>query len=249
MKTKTRHTHHPPTRHTEAENKADSPPHWQTQHVASSNFVQCPEQLLKRQARDSPDGGTPANTSHKRRVIGDFDDSANALWSPYEREAKSHDEARNQSLKDDMDRQDTKPPADPAQQTVYYLQQNVALLAQISQQLPPMLGSTCIAIGVRDYMHVFQRYSHPLKSARLRQYLCEGVEGWYMLFMAESVPALAHVPLFLFFLGLGDSLLDLNTTVGLTALFLPHSAVFSTFSLFLRQSSIHNHRIKTHSRH
>ena len=33
---------------------------------------------------------------------------------------------------------------------------------------------------VRDYMHVFQRYSDPLKSARLRQYLYEGSEGWYM---------------------------------------------------------------------
>ena len=36
-------------------------------------------------------------------MIGDFDDSANALWSLHEKEAKSHDEARIQSLKDDMD--------------------------------------------------------------------------------------------------------------------------------------------------
>jgi hypothetical protein len=41
--------------------------------------------------------------SYPRRMIGDFDDSANALWSLHEREAKSHDEARIQSLKDDMD--------------------------------------------------------------------------------------------------------------------------------------------------
>jgi len=141
--------------------------------------------------------------------------------------------------------------ADPAQQTVYYLQQNVALLAQISQQLssiapqvpipstppPPYptfipsssdirvnvywfmslifslsaaLLATLVQQWVRDYMHVFQRYSHPLKSARLRQYLYEGVEGWYMLIMADSVPALLHLSLFLFFLGLGDSLLNLK---------------------------------------
>jgi len=55
------------------------------------------------QPRDSTDGVTPANGSCARRMIGDFDDSANALWSLHEKEAKSHDEARIQSLKDDMD--------------------------------------------------------------------------------------------------------------------------------------------------
>jgi hypothetical protein len=36
-------------------------------------------------------------------MIGDFDDNANALWSLHLDEAKSHDEARIHSLKDDMD--------------------------------------------------------------------------------------------------------------------------------------------------
>jgi hypothetical protein len=36
-------------------------------------------------------------------MIGDFDDSANALWTLYGKEAKSHDEACIQTLKDDMD--------------------------------------------------------------------------------------------------------------------------------------------------
>ena len=36
-------------------------------------------------------------------MIGDFDDSANALWTLYGKEAKSHDEARIETLKDDMD--------------------------------------------------------------------------------------------------------------------------------------------------
>jgi hypothetical protein len=148
---------------------------------------------------------------------------------------------------------------DPAQQMVYYQQQNVALLAQISQQvafiapqvsipstLPPpypdfspspsdvrvnafwfmslvfslvaALLATLVQQWVRDYMHVFQRYSNPLKSARLRQYLYEGAEGWYMPVVAESVPGLIHVSLFLFFLGLGDSLLSIKTTVGVTSI-------------------------------
>ncbi len=141
---------------------------------------------------------------------------------------------------------------------VYYQQQNVALLAQISRQVssiapqvsipstsPPQyvfslnpsdvrvnvfwfmslvfsisaaLLATLVQQWVRDYMHVFQRYSNPLKSARLRQYLYEGAEGWYMPVVAESVPGLLHVSLFLFFLGLGDSLLAVHTTVGITTI-------------------------------
>jgi hypothetical protein len=148
---------------------------------------------------------------------------------------------------------------DPAQQMVYYQQQSIALLAQISKQvssiapqvsipstLPPpyptfspnpsdvrvnvfwfmslvfslfaALLATLVQQWVRDYMHVFQRYSNPLKSARLRQYLFEGAEGWYMPMVAESVPGLVHVSLFLFFIGLGDSLLSLNTTVGVSTI-------------------------------
>jgi hypothetical protein len=148
---------------------------------------------------------------------------------------------------------------DPAQQMVYYQQQIVALLAQISQQVSPIsphvsipsappqpyptfspnpsdvrvnafwfmslifslfaaLLATLVQQWVRDYMHVFQRYSNPLKSARLRQYLYEGAEGWYMPLVAESVPGLVHISLFLFFLGLGDSLLAINTTVGITTI-------------------------------
>ncbi len=36
-------------------------------------------------------------------MVGDFDDSANALWSLYEKEAKSHDEATVGTIKDDME--------------------------------------------------------------------------------------------------------------------------------------------------
>lgn len=36
-------------------------------------------------------------------MIGDFDGSANELWTLYGKEAKSHDEARIQTLKEDMD--------------------------------------------------------------------------------------------------------------------------------------------------
>jgi hypothetical protein len=69
---------------------------------------------------------------------------------------------------------------------------------------------------VRVYMHVFLRYSDPLKCARLRQYLHDGCEKWYMPIVAEAVPGLLHVSLFLFLVGLGDLVLNTNTIVGLS---------------------------------
>jgi hypothetical protein len=36
-------------------------------------------------------------------MIGDFDGSANALWSLYGKEAESNDKSRIQTLKEDMD--------------------------------------------------------------------------------------------------------------------------------------------------
>ena len=82
--------------------------------------------------------------------------------------------------------------------------------------LSAALLATLVQQWVRDYMHVFQRYSDPQKSARMRQYLNDGSEGWYMPIAAEAVPGLLHVSLFLFFAGLANSTLNINTTIGLS---------------------------------
>ena len=71
---------------------------------------------------------------------------------------------------------------------------------------------------VRKYMHVFKRYGDPLKSSRVRQYLYEGCEKWYMPRVAEVVPGFLHISLFLFFAGLGNSLLNINTKVALSTI-------------------------------
>jgi hypothetical protein len=145
----------------------------------------------------------------------------------------------------------------PQDQMVYYLQQNVAMLDQISRQIssiapqfsipsaPPdrfpafkplasdiivnvfwfmalvfslsaALLATLVQQWVRDYMYVFQRYSDPLKSARLRQYLYDGSKRLYMPLVAEAVPCLLHVSLFLFLVGLCDFVFNINTAVGLS---------------------------------
>ncbi|KAI9456386.1 hypothetical protein BJY52DRAFT_563763 [Lactarius psammicola] len=211
--------------------------------------------------------------SHKEHK--DFDDGANALWSLFAKQAKTHDEARFQSLVGDMDGvllfaglfsavltsflvqsiQKLRP--DPAQQSAYYQNQSLAMLALISQQIaangsqvpgpstppPPYLApkpsSSDILVNicwltslvcslsaallailiqqwVRSYMQVFQLYDHPLKRARFRQFFFEGAKG--MPTLAEAVPGLIHLSLFLFFIGLGDSMLDANATVGITTI-------------------------------
>jgi hypothetical protein len=84
--------------------------------------------------------------------------------------------------------------------------------------LSAALLATLVQQWVRDYMHVFQRYGDPLKSARIRQYLYEGCEGWYMPVVAEAVPGLLHVSVFLFFVGLANFVLNTNRTVGLSTI-------------------------------
>jgi uncharacterized protein DUF6535 len=69
---------------------------------------------------------------------------------------------------------------------------------------------------VRDYMKVFDRFSDPLKTARLRQYLYKGCKRLPMV--AEIVPGCLHVSLFLFFVRLGNSLFNINTTVGISTI-------------------------------
>ena len=94
---------------------------------------------------------------------------------------------------------------------------------------------------VRDYMLVFQRYDDPLKRARVRQYLYDGLKRGWMPGVAEAVPGFLHVSLFLFFAGLCNSVLNINTTVGIgTTVPIAISGllyIFTTFVPFFRPQS------------
>ncbi|KAH9969371.1 hypothetical protein BGW80DRAFT_1526119, partial [Lactifluus volemus] len=226
---------------------------------------------------DNPPTENAPEEGSSESAQGDFDEGANTLWTLYGKEAKEFDEAHIQTLKDDMDsillfaglfaatltgfiidaKQDLKPSV--GDQMVFYQQQNVAFLAQISQQIssiapqvvipsippPPYpdfhpsssallvnaswfmalvfsLFAALLAIlvqqWVRRYMRIFQQHNDPLKRARLRQYLHEGVEKWRMPLLAESVPSLFHTALALFFLGIAGSVWKFNTAVLLSAI-------------------------------
>jgi hypothetical protein len=53
--------------------------------------------------RPGPHDSSAEQEPQEIRMIGDFDGSANALWTLYRSEAKSHDESRILTLKNDMD--------------------------------------------------------------------------------------------------------------------------------------------------
>ena len=92
---------------------------------------------------------------------------------------------------------------------------NTCWFISLVSSLTAALLATLVQRWARYHMHVFQRYGHPLKIARIRQYLHEGVERWHMLAIAEAVPGLVHISLFLFFIGLADFLLNTHKTVGI----------------------------------
>jgi hypothetical protein len=110
------------------------------------------------------------------------------------------------------------PPFPPFSPLVSNVRVNVFWFMALVFSLLAALLAILVQQWVRNYMHVFQRYGDPLKSSRLRQYLYEGCDRWYMPRLAEAVPGFLHLSLSLFFAGLGDSLLNINTKVALSTI-------------------------------
>jgi Family of unknown function (DUF6535) len=93
---------------------------------------------------------------------------------------------------------------------------NIYWFMSLVFSLSAALGATLVQQWVREYVHIFQRYSDPLKCARIRQFLYEGSLKWKMDVIVPLVPALIHVSLFLFFVGLADSLFNINIATAVT---------------------------------
>jgi Family of unknown function (DUF6535) len=93
---------------------------------------------------------------------------------------------------------------------------NIYWFMSLVFSLSAALGATLVQQWAREYVQFFQRYNHPLKCARIRQFLHEGAHRWHMDLVVHLVPALIHISLFLFFLGLADSLFKINTATATT---------------------------------
>ncbi|KAH9998787.1 hypothetical protein BJV77DRAFT_980551 [Russula vinacea] len=88
---------------------------------------------------------------------------------------------------------------------------NIIWLISLVCSLSAALLATLIQQWVRAYMRIFQQSSNPLKTARTRLFLFEGAER--LPVVAEAVPGLIHVPLIIFFWGLGDTIMHIDTAV------------------------------------
>ena len=71
--------------------------------------------------------------------------------------------------------------------------------------------ATLVQQWSKAYMHTFQQANNSLQIARFRLYLFEGSERLPIL--AEVVLGLIHFSLILFFWGLGDIILQIDTTI------------------------------------
>ena len=88
---------------------------------------------------------------------------------------------------------------------------NIVWIISIVCSLSAALLATLVQQWVRAYMRIFRHSSHPLKTARIRLFLFEGAQR--LPLMAEAVPGLIHVSVILFFWGLGDFILQIDTVV------------------------------------
>jgi hypothetical protein len=72
---------------------------------AAQRWIQAVDsgQSVDSATRHSTSGPEPEEQLEEKHLIGDFDVSANTLWTLYGKEAKSYDDARINTLKDDMD--------------------------------------------------------------------------------------------------------------------------------------------------
>jgi len=95
---------------------------------------------------------------------------------------------------------------------------NIIWIISLVLSLTAALLATLLRQWAQDHMRIFQLHRHPLKLARIRQYLYEGTLRGYMPTLAETVPGLVHISLLLFLAGLADFFLNTYATVGRSTL-------------------------------
>ena len=75
------------------------------------------------------------------------------------------------------------------------------------------LLATFLQQWARKYLKLTQSRYSPHKRARIRSYFSEGVEKCLLPWAVETLPALLHISLFLFFAGLSVFLCNVNMTI------------------------------------
>jgi Family of unknown function (DUF6535) len=88
---------------------------------------------------------------------------------------------------------------------------NISWLLSLICSLSAAFLATLVQRWSKAYMHIFQQVNNPLQLARFRVFLSEGSERLPVL--AEVILGLIHISLILFFWGLGDLILQIDTAI------------------------------------
>src|ERR1700744_1766030 len=89
------------------------------------------------------------------------------------------------------------------------------------------LNATLFQQWSRRYLELTRHRVAPHKRARAREYMYHGTKSFKMSRAVKAMPVLLHLSIFLFFIGLIDYLLNLNTTIGFWIF-----GVISAFTVF-----------------
>ncbi|KAI9447634.1 hypothetical protein H4582DRAFT_11693 [Lactarius indigo] len=125
------------------------------------------------------------------------------------------------------------PNSQPFKPTASAVRVNVLWFLSLVLSLTCALSATLMQQWARRYLQLAQHRGAPHKRARMRAYIFYGTKGFKMTRTIEAMPALLHLSVFLFFAGLVDFLIPINTTVayftlGWIALFALAYAILTT---------------------
>ncbi|TDL16749.1 hypothetical protein BD410DRAFT_686585, partial [Rickenella mellea] len=79
---------------------------------------------------------------------------------------------------------------------------NIFWFLSLAFSLACALAAVLVRQWARKYLRVPQSLSSTIEQARSRQFLFENMEWWKMELVVETIPALLHISLILFFIGL-----------------------------------------------
>ncbi|KAI9447794.1 hypothetical protein H4582DRAFT_25640 [Lactarius indigo] len=101
----------------------------------------------------------------------------------------------------------------PFKPTASAVRVNVMWFLSLVLSLTCALSATLMQQWARRYQELARRRGAPHKRARMRAYIFDGIKGFRMTRAIETMPVLLHLSVFLFFAGLVDFLIPINTTV------------------------------------
>ncbi|KAI0297337.1 hypothetical protein BC826DRAFT_907670, partial [Russula brevipes] len=94
---------------------------------------------------------------------------------------------------------------------------NILMVLSLFLSLTCALMSTLIQQWARVYLQCLGIGVQPHKRGRVRAYFFDGLNKFQMRRMAEFIPVLLHISVFLFFFAFSEFLRNVHNTVGLVA--------------------------------